>query len=34
VLLAVPGGLATAATMLTDEGLALPIVVAGMVGGY
>jgi drug/metabolite transporter (DMT)-like permease len=34
VLLAVPGGVATAGAMLTDRGLTLPIVVAGMVGGY
>jgi drug/metabolite transporter (DMT)-like permease len=34
VLLAVPGGVATAGMMIADTGLAVPIVVAGMVGGY
>ena len=34
ILLAVPGGVATAGTVIAEAGLALPIVVAGMVGGY
>jgi hypothetical protein len=34
VLLAVPGGVATAGTMIAETGLALPIVVAGMVGRW
>jgi drug/metabolite transporter (DMT)-like permease len=34
ILLAVPGGVATAGTMIAETALAVPIVVAGMVGGY
>ena len=34
VLLAVPGGVAAAGTVIVDSGLALPVVGAGMVGGY
>jgi drug/metabolite transporter (DMT)-like permease len=34
VLLAIPGGVAVARTVFADPGLALPIVGAGMVGGY
>jgi drug/metabolite transporter (DMT)-like permease len=34
VLLAVPGGVAAAGTVIADLGLILPVVAAGMVGGY
>ena len=34
VLLAVPGGIATAGNVIADTGLIVPIVFAGMIGGY
>jgi drug/metabolite transporter (DMT)-like permease len=34
VLLTVPGGIATAASILANTALAVPVVSAGMIGGY